>query len=200
MGLFIAKGIVEKHGGSLVATSEGIGKGTVFTMTLPLYMIPDPVQSDQNKEKLQTTPGAMSTGGVELLNVLVVDDTTMNRKLLARLLENKGHTCSQAEDGRVAVDMLKAEMSKGGHFDTILMDYEMPNMNGPEAAMECRRLGCDAFIVGVTGNLFAEDVATFKDCGANLVLPKPLDIQVLMDAFIEHGISSPSCRDRAHSD
>ena len=92
------------------------------------------------------------------------------------------------EDGAVAVKCIKDIMATGNQYDAVLCDYEMPVMDGPTAAKEMRALGCDSFIVGITGNLFPEDVRHFKSCGANLVLPKPLDMTALMDAFMEHRI------------
>ena len=71
-------------------------------------------------------------------------------------------------------------------YDTILMDYEMPVMNGPTAVREIRALGCDTFIVGLTGHLFSNDVDYFKACGANAVLSKPLIMRDLEDLWAEH--------------
>jgi signal transduction histidine kinase/ActR/RegA family two-component response regulator len=187
LGLYIAKGILEQHGGSLSATSEGIGCGTIFTMTIPLYYIPDPPDTHQ-AVPLPMKRRNDTLEKVEPLQVLVVDDSNMNRKLLTRLLSLHGHVCHQAEDGALAVQSVKDLMASGSRYDAILMDYEMPVMDGPTAAKQMRGLGSDSFIVGITGNLFQEDVAHFQDCGANLVLPKPLDVRVLMDAFLEQGI------------
>ena len=68
-------------------------------------------------------------------------------------------------------------------FDTILMDYEMPNMNGPDATKRLRELGCTADVFGVTGNVLAEDVATFKSNGADRVLYKPIRLPNLDTAW-----------------
>lgn len=69
---------------------------------------------------------------------LVVDDSLTNRKLLKRLLENEGHNCVDACDGQEALDLIKAGVST---FDVILMDFEMPTMNCPNAATAIRSLG-----------------------------------------------------------
>ena len=187
LGLYIAKGILEQHGGAMAAKSDGIGCGTIFTVDLPLYYVPDPPEQKYKPAVAARRP-MDPIEKVDPLKVLVVDDSNMNRKLLARLLSNQGHSCDQAEDGAVAVQKVKDIIATGGHYDAILCDYEMPVMDGPTAAKHIRALGCDSFIVGITGNLFPEDVSHFKSCGANLVLPKPLDMAVLMDAFIEHRV------------
>lgn len=111
-------------------------------------------------------------------NILVVDDQNSNRKLLARLLERNGHTCTQVADGDEAVDACRSGLEdyRSCPFDTILMDYEMVRMDGPDACHELRRMGCTSFIVGVTGNYLSSDIHHFKECGADNVLPKPFRI------------------------
>jgi len=185
LGLYIAKGILEQHGGSLSAKSKGLGCGTTFTMTIPLYYVPNATRP----ERLDWQPSATESVGAKTLNLLVVDDCAMNRKLLVRLLRKQGHICDEAENGLIAVQKVVDAEKTGQPYASILMDNEMPEMNGPTAAKEMRALGCDAFIVGVTGNIFPEDVAHFKECGANIVLPKPLDMSGLLNAWLEHGVA-----------
>ena len=68
------------------------------------------------------------------------------------------------------------------------MDFEMPEMNGPTASRHIRELGCDSFIVGITGNVLPEDIAHFKENGANLVFPKPVRLPDLEAAWLEYGV------------
>jgi CheY-like chemotaxis protein len=123
------------------------------------------------------------------LRALVVDDAVTNRKLLARLLERRGHSCDQAKDGQEAVQKVMESLQNGSPYDTILMDYEMPVMDGPTASKEIRALSCDSLIVGVTGNALQEDIAHFKSCGANAVLIKPLQTEALEEILVEFGIT-----------
>jgi CheY-like chemotaxis protein len=200
LGLYIAKGIAEQHGGSLIVASEGLGRGTTFTMSLPLYRVSDAVLPESVKKKEWSRSDSVSRFKCidkelqelpfEFLRVLVVDDAPVNRKLLMRLLQNQGHYCDEAEDGLVAVRQVEKAMEAGNPYDTILMDYEMPMMNGPTAAQKIRALGCDSLIVGITGNLFQEDIAFFKASGANKVLPKPLKMRDLEDVWVENGVGS----------
>jgi signal transduction histidine kinase/CheY-like chemotaxis protein len=185
LGLFIAKGIVEQHGGSLTCSSQGLGKGTTFTMSIPLYNLPDPEKSSGDIED-----GANMDMSFEerSLRVLIVDDATSNRKLLRRLLQNRQHVCDECEDGQQAVEKVIEAEAKSDPFDVILLDYEMPVMNGPTAAREIRKLGCDAFLVGITGNLMAEDVEYFRSMGANAVLPKPFSIKALEELMVENDV------------
>jgi CheY-like chemotaxis protein len=193
LGLFISKGIVEQHGGRMVVTSEGLGKGAQFTITLPLFTadLPDgtlQVASGSGEHydetgllsHAHTTLTAQSSGRIHELppqRLLVVDDSGLNRKMLVRLLTSKEHTCEQAEDGEVAVRMYLEMVERGEPPDAILMDFEMPVMNGPSATARLRELGCACLIVGVTGNVLAQDVAFFIAHGADSVMPKPVILE-----------------------
>ena len=86
--------------------------------------------------------------------------------------------------------MVHQAISDGNPYDTILLDYEMPVMNGPTAAKEIRAIGFDVFIVGVTGNMLADDVAYFRSCGANTLLGKPFKIASLEEIWSEYGVTS----------
>jgi CheY-like chemotaxis protein len=187
LGLFITKGIVERHGGSLTVASEGLGKGTTFKLTLPLYQPPKCETSTTTSTDVPD-PQRPNTGQVERRpqHILVADDCAVNRKLLIRLLTRAGHTCDGAEDGLVALHQVEAAMENGNYYDTILLDHEMPVLNGPTAAKEMRKLGFDALIVGVTGNLMREDVEYFKEYGANEVLPKPFKMKDLIRFWDEN--------------
>ena len=105
IGLYITKGLVEQHGGTVVATSEGLGQGSTFTMTLPVYSSLDKSGGDVeegNVHKDNTASNYDESGAFEdnnpLRTVLIVDDVLSNRKLLARLLSKNGYDCEQAVD------------------------------------------------------------------------------------------------------
>jgi CheY-like chemotaxis protein len=119
--------------------------------------------------------------------VLVVDDSPSCRKIVSRLLRSKGFICSEAENGEVCVNMI---LSGDDHYDLIVLDYEMPVMNGPTAAQKLREMKCDILIVGLTGNVLPEDKEYFLKHGANLVLFKPLNFTELISFYQQH-CSSP---------
>jgi signal transduction histidine kinase/CheY-like chemotaxis protein len=194
LGLYIAKGIIEQHDGSLNVTSEGLGKGTTFTIRLPMYRFPPEAvnkrkssSSNLFENKVSTfkfVPEApldgrkmlMTETKGEQLHILVVDDSAMNRKMLVRILTNKGHSVAQAKNGKEAIDMFVAAEANNSPYATILMDQEMPKMDGPTATKELRNRGCKTLIVGISGNVMPEDVKNFTKHGADVVLPKPLNI------------------------
>ena len=203
LGLYIAKGIMDQHLGSLTVSSEGLNKGTVFTMTIPVYR---DVNRGSEAEDIESNhfnfkaakAKAVPEEGVSNLRILVVDDSDTNRKFLSRILQNRGHICDQARDGKEAVALVSESMKdsdgasnddmEAKHYDAVLLDYEMPVMNGPTAAKELRGMGSDTFIVGITGNLLPEDVEYFRSQGANEVLPKPFNISDLEEVLMEYGV------------
>ena len=193
LGLFIAKGLVEQHKGTLEASSEGFGKGSKFTMKLPLYHVP--VHSLKSEDQLELVIPEVAKNTSEApqqeerrgLRLLVVDDAATNRDFLSRLLERRGHKCDVAENGQVALEMVRESTWSGQEpYDCVLIDYEMPVMNGPTATGLIRELGCDVFIIGVTGNVLADDVQYFRIKGANAILPKPVDMSALDELFVEN--------------
>ncbi|KAJ1401950.1 CheY-like superfamily, partial [Ochromonadaceae sp. CCMP2298] len=103
--------------------------------------------------------------------VLVVDDSGLSRKVLCRLLKNNGFSTAEAVDGGSTQGSGKESLHD---FHLILMDFEMPRMNGPTATKTLRDMGCDLPIVGVTGNVLADDLQFFMEHGLNFVLTKPL--------------------------
>ena len=111
--------------------------------------------------------------------VLIVDDVPMNCKMLRRLFSNRFEECKEAENGKVAVDMVTEAMASGVSFDVITMDYQMPVMDGVTATRCIRKLGYKGLIVAVTGNALSEDVNAFLSNGADIVLTKPLSIERL---------------------
>ena len=213
LGLSIAQGIVELHHGTIHAESEGTGHGTTFVIEIPLFEM-DRENNALIEEISNTqtqTDGCSSEGdSVEAAipksrRILVAEDALSSRKMLIRLLEREGHTCVPASNGRDAVEVIQNDMDQeqlmtlreesSGHFsipsdhkkiDTILMDYEMPYMTGPEATRAIRKLGYKGTIIGVTGNVLVEDVEYFKDSGADEVLGKPISMALLRGYWSMH--------------
>jgi len=216
LGLNIARGIVIEHGGSLTCSSKGIGKGTTFTLSTSLYFDNSSSSASAAMEHQDNTPAkrkstysradlvsaclsakevladeenAVEDYSIPAFHILVVDDATMNRKLCMRLLERQGHTVDGASDGKEAVDMVKKSFKTGELYDCILLDHEMPIMKGPDACKIIRKMGCSAYICGVTGNVLSEDVEHFRKCGANWVMPKPFRLKALEDQWAEDAVT-----------
>jgi len=191
LGLFVARHIVELHGGKLSASSEGLGKGCSFVLELKLYKQPDHgsrggdakekevalrvVESSgktENPEKPATIsaavhiPSAVSALGEPSKHhhVLVVDDSTPNRKMMVRLVERlmrNNVSIVEAKDGKEALDTLFA--NEPHHFTLVFMDMSMPLVTGPQATSALRAAGLELPVIGVTGNLMQDDIACFKE-------------------------------------
>lgn len=127
----LTQGIVEQHGGTLGATSEGLDMGSRFSLSLPLFRIPDTRDESSAAKNVckghsftYSTPQDKSSRNSPL-QILVVDDSATNRKLLTRILKNHGHRTDEAENGEVAVSMAVERTESNDPYDTILLDYEM---------------------------------------------------------------------------
>lgn len=202
LGLWISHGIVEQHQGKISATSPGLGLGAVFTIELPVcehrnYMQNEP-KRDQNQQADEELAPPPSIGQsvvvpkekpVEKLagvkRILIVDDAPSNRKILCRMLRGEGFTCQEAEDGAQCVKIFTEASTTPEAFDLILMDFEMPVMNGPSAIKKLRELGFKTICIGVTGNVLPADVQFFIDHGVNAVLHKPLTVSMVFSAHAE---------------
>ena len=115
-------------------------------------------------------------------SVLIVDDSVPTRSMLSKVLKPRCRKVDQAGDGVEALRMVQLSKEAGDPYDVIFMDSEMTNMNGPMASREIReQLGYQGMIIGVTGNALPEDIANFKDHGADDVLVKPLKINQFED-------------------
>lgn len=199
LGLSIAKGIVEQHHGVIWAESEGHGHGTTFFIELPLYEFTQ-MELKLNHQELgfaghaDTASNTLVDNDEEIIGgkvILVAEDSASSLKMLIRLLEKAGHTCIPAVNGQIAVDAVRDNMvpraSNRNHrfIDSILLDFEMPLVTGPDAATMIRKMGFEGTIIGVTGNVLKEDVDFFMEHGADEVLPKPISMAKI-DAAWKH--------------
>ena len=141
--------------------------------------------------------GGVGSVGGRVTRVLVVDDSVPTRKLMERVLSKKGYDVQSAEDGLECLKLIESSLIEadetderdgidGGDrgdrgkvpFDVIIMDDNMPNMTGRDAAKMLREKGFTGMICGVTGNTSQEEKEQFISDGANLVFPKPLDLDL----------------------
>jgi CheY-like chemotaxis protein len=126
--------------------------------------------------------------------VLIVDDVFPNRALLAKGLQRRGWTTQTAEGGVEALRMLRdglASEDDGAVVDVVLLDHEMPGMNGSEVAREMRRSPTLQHIpiIGLTGNALEEDRKRFQRAGAADVLIKPIEVE-RVDAYLRDLLAS----------
>ncbi len=141
----------------------------------------------EKAEELWAEPGKADAsetgedGGLEGIRFLAAEDNEINAEILAELLEIEGASCEIVQNGRLAVE--RFQRAEAGEFDAILMDVQMPVMNGHEAARAIRTLEREDAkripIIAMTANAFAEDEKAALDAGMDAHVPKPLDMELL---------------------
>lgn len=176
LGMPIVKKMVDLMGGSIEVASE-LGKGTVFTFTL-MHKIADRKFYSQKTEAAETSEMGKNLSGK---HVLLAEDNDLNAEIAVTVLEETGIVIERVEDGIQCVNRV-AQMSPGT-YDLILMDIQMPNMDGYQAAQCIRHLDdkmkAEIPIIAMTANAFAEDRKKAFDAGMNGHIAKPIDIEKL---------------------
>ncbi len=182
LGLAIVKALVEQMGGTITCESE-LGVGTEFIITLS-FRIGE--EKDLMQEFIHVDTEKDFTGK----HILLVEDNELNREIAHDILTEYGFVVDTAEDGIIAVD--KVAQSEAGYYDLILMDIQMPNMDGYEASKRIRALEhpelANIPIIAMTANAFEEDRRNAIEAGMNAHVGKPIDLEKLFStvaAFIE---------------
>lgn len=176
LGLAITKNLVNLLGGSLTYNSM-VGVGTEFTFTFKAEKAD--VSEVKSKDDVSLLPELKGK------RILVVEDNMINREIARELLEDEGFIIEEAEDGTVAVSMLEAK--EKGYYEFVLMDIQMPIMNGYTATRKIRGSDntdiADIPIIAMTANAFSEDKKNAFDAGMNEHVAKPLDIDILIEVL-----------------
>lgn len=179
LGMSIVKSLIDLMGGEIQIQSE-LGKGTTITVELEHKI----ASRREEKQAISQTDGNEEIEGKPLLGikVLLVEDNEMNREIAADILTESGVTVDTADDGDVAVE--KVRNSQPGQYDIILMDIQMPTMDGYEAARRIRKLDNEQLasipIIAMTANAFEEDKNNALAAGMDGHLAKPIDISTLI--------------------
>ena len=179
LGLSIVKSMIELMGGEIHVESHK-GCGTCFRVDLPLHLTGE---SEVKREETEAASdqGAALTGK----RILLAEDNDLNAEIACELLEEKGILVERAEDGQVCCDRLIE--AADGYYDLILMDIQMPRMNGYEATRRIRKLQdpkkSQIPIIAMTANAFAEDRQAAKDAGMNDHVAKPIHIDILLSVL-----------------
>lgn len=168
------------HGRS---TYQSVSHGTDCESSLSVADVDSPsVEAEvvQVVSDMTRSNASFARGGTK---ILVVDDSKLNRTMVCRLLKSRGYECSEATDGLEAINAIRFAQLNDNIIDAILMDYIMPNMDGPTATSEIRKLGYCGPIIGATGNVLQSDIDYFREKGANKVLLKPLQSKQVFDTL-----------------
>ena len=177
LGLAITKRLVTLMNGTITVASE-LGNGSVFTVKLPLK-----IQSEEEAE-MRTAEMIHEPKSLEGKKILLVDDNELNREIAVEILEDSGMVVDMACNGMEAVEMVKQNGMR--FYDAILMDIQMPVMNGYEATEAIRALpdnGKPVVIIALSANAFEEDKRKSLSVGMNAHIPKPVNAAELVETL-----------------
>lgn len=174
LGLAITRNIARAMGGEVDVRSR-VGEGSVFTVVLPLARagagVPQARAGEEAPQRKDTSQ----------LDILIVEDNQVNRAVLEAMLRGSVNSLDFAEDGAVALEAVRRR-----HYDVVLMDKQMPNMDGLAATRAIRQLGapaCDVYIIAVTADAFDDSREQIMASGMDDFLAKPVSVKGLFEAL-----------------
>lgn len=169
LGLALSHQLVRLHEGTLVARSEGIGRGSRFEIGLPVVTAAEINRGESHSSEKPDGP----------LRIALVDDNRDARDLLAALLEAEGHVVRSAEDGTQGLALIRAMRP-----DAAIIDIGLPAMDGLAVARALREdIGHQTHLIALTGYGQASDVAKSRVAGFDVHLVKPASLKTVLDAI-----------------
>ena len=201
LGTAITKSIVDLMGGD-IRVQTALGEGSEFIVNVAFRVAENGATESENQKSAEfekisesdspqipenSETGEKAAPNFSEMRLLLVDDVEINREIAEAILEDFGFSVEIAENGKEAVE--KVECAEAGHFDAVLMDIQMPVMDGYEATAKIRALSDEKKaripIVAMTANAFSEDIQKARDSGMDGHIAKPVDIGALTKTLAE---------------
>ncbi len=182
LGMAITHNLVEMMGGT-ISVSSAKNIGTEFTVRIPMKKLSEGQTDAVAKGEEENTPAIRTS--IEGKRILLVEDNDLNREIAREILGEAGLLVEEAENGSIALEKL---LEKGsGYYDLVLMDIQMPIMDGYTAAQAIRSFEnkelANIPIIAMTANAFAEDKRKALEMGMNAHIAKPINVKQLLDAM-----------------
>ena len=196
LGLTISKQLAKRLGGDLAATSRP-GKGSTFTLTIPNHIPaqPKPVSNSENTPASKQMEGTqtMSTpqSSVGTIRVLLAEDGPDNQNLISLVLKMASMKVDIAENGQIAFDKATDALQQGNPYHVILMDMQMPVLDGLAATQKLRQSGYTGKIISLTANAMESDRKRCLDAGCDDYTCKPINREKLVQIIVKHATESP---------
>ena len=185
LGLAISKRLAEILGGDIAVTSV-LGKGSTFRVSIAAGSLEGAEPIDRPPEAAQSTPCAVHAE-IKLHGcILLAEDGPDNQRLIGHILRRAGAEVVVADNGKTACDLGLAARQAGNPFDVILMDMQMPVMDGYQAARELRNAGYDNPIIALTAHAMTADRQKCLDAGCDDYTTKPIDRALLLECIAKH--------------
>ena len=183
LGLAICKQIVDAMGGQILVSSQ-VGTGSIFSFEIDLEPSANAslITHSQYNARAKVAGDAVQT--VKALpagNILLVDDGKANRKLIKLILEKAGCSVEEAVNGKIAY-----EKALAGNYDVVLMDMQMPVMDGYQATSKLRQAGYKKYVIALTANTMLGDKEKCRDAGCDNFIPKPVEIDSLLRTLVPY--------------
>ncbi|MBW8015469.1 MAG: PAS domain S-box protein [Planctomycetes bacterium] len=191
LGLAITTQLIELLGGTISVVSMP-GEGSTFSMTIPSNIEPgsQPMISKLDRSNLDRDDKPEILNTKLSGNILIAEDDLINQKSIKAILSKTDLTLTIVEDGKQAVDEAST-----GKYDLVLMDMQMPVMDGTEATAILRKQGSEIPIIAVTANVMKQDIDKCLDAGCNSHLSKPIDRAKLFETLAEYLLSGDEAND-----